>query len=106
MNKFLITNINVSHRENYFTSNSMSYRHQPMSINLELSSVNLDDEAIHQLHELTHSGKYVSISSFNQIDNLLPFKKEFKEFMLEKYPEKILKNPEEFNRLFTYGGMV
>lgn len=106
MNKFLITNINVSHRENYFNSNRMSYIHQPMTINLELSAINLDDESIHQLQALTHSGKYVTISACDQMANFLPFRKEFKEFMLEKYPEKILKDPEAFNKLFYDGGII
>ncbi len=103
MNKFLINNINVSYRENHFSSMYNNYMTQPIVIHLELSSINLNDDDIKKLYDLSNSGGYVNVSRYESLDILKPFKDEFKEFLMEKYPEKILKNPEGFDRLLSFG---
>jgi len=42
----------------------------------------------------------VSINNTDYMDWLEPFKNEFKEFLLERYPDKIVQDQAGFNRLF------
>lgn len=103
MNKFLITGVNISEYNNLSGINSNYYLpiRESISMDLEIKVVDsLDNSFIKELNALIRSGDYISFLPFNQINLFMSFKNEFKEFLVEKYPEKILKDQYNFTKLF------
>ena len=103
MNKFLITGVNISEYNNLSGINSNYYLpiRESISMDLEIKVVDsLDNNFIKDLNALIRNGDYISFLPFDQINLFMTFKNEFKEFLVEKYPEKILKEQRNFTKLF------
>lgn len=101
MNKFIITGVNIPQDHSLFAGIN-NYIDIPYSINLELRPIDENNKYVVQedLHNLIRSNEYITILPFDQINLFMTFKNEFKEFLVEKYPEKILKDQYNFTKLF------
>lgn len=101
MNKFIITGVNIPHHYSVFAGIN-NYIDIPYSINLELRPIDENNKYVIQedLHNLIRSNEYITILPFRQMDSFIAFQDEFKEFLVEKYPEKILKDQYNFTKLF------
>ena len=101
MNKFIITGLNIPQHYNLFNGIN-NYIDIPYSINLELRPIDENNKYDIQkdLNNLIRSNEYITILPFSQMDSFIAFQDEFKEFLVEKYPEKILKDQYNFTKLF------
>lgn len=101
MNKFLITRVNISEHNNLSGISNYLPIIETLSMDLEIKVVDsLDNNFIKDLNALIRNGDYISFLPFDQINLFMTFKNEFKEFLVEKYPEKILKDQYNFTKLF------
>lgn len=101
MNKFLITQISFAPRQDFHMSgNYVIMGNPPELITMEMHAIDLGDETMRKLHNIISAGRPVSINDSEYMDWIEPFKAEFKEFLVEKHPEKILKDQAGFNKLF------
>ncbi len=101
MNKFIITGLNIPQHHSLFAGIN-NYIDIPYSINLELRPIDENNKYVIQedLNNLIRSNEYITILPFSQMDSFIAFQDEFKEFLVEKYPEKILKDQYNFTKLF------
>lgn len=107
-NEFLITNLT--------TKMDMDYSYNPPSIENPFNPI-MREQIIHKAFEITvrplgdvnevgrklinilNAGRKIIINDAAYNDFVEPFKHEFIEFMMEKYPEKIIANPKDWDRL-------
>jgi len=98
MNKFLISNIEFEDAFN-FGGNSFHGSNSP-NIRLELRSVEFNNADIKKLSNIMKSNRTISLNDTAYNNWVEPFKNEFKEFLLDKHPEKILLDVKGFEQLF------
>lgn len=67
---------------------------------LELQCIDFNDRDIEKFTHLLKYNRVVAVDEYNVISAMSKFKDEFHEFMMEKHPDKILKNSESFRFLF------
>lgn len=103
--KFIIQNVSVSYEHsNYLQMDgsiepfSREFRmSQTKVISLELLT---DSDIDSDMSCFINAGNLISICDPEYIEGFESFKKEFKEFLLEKYPEKIIREQTKFNKIF------
>ena len=100
MNKFVVTGLTVVRDDSPFSFDSYNMNFTPTTITLELSPCNITSESVKQLFKTLQSGNLITINSAEYVNTVKPFKKEFKEFIMERYPEVIIKDNHGFNELF------
>ena len=93
MNEFIITEVEFSSQNNYF----QDYIETPQRIILKLETLNITSELIRKINNIIKTQRTVTINDTKYNKHIEPFKKEFIEFLKEKYPDKILKNIDEWN---------
>lgn len=96
MNKFIITSINPV--DNYFGLDSTICNH-PLVFELTLRPVEIDNKSLEKLHDIIKDRRVVTLNDSEYAHFMEPFKDEFIQFMMEKYPDKILSNPESWDML-------
>ena len=110
MPKFVVKNLNVSYDYDFFGSVTVGggeslplcgRRFPNCAISLELFPYEEIDEATSILFKNISAGGVVNIQSVSYKDAVEPFKDEFKQFLLEKYPDRIVKDQSGFCELFA-----
>lgn len=102
MNKFLIKTFE-QHVSNFeINSNSTVYHRvgHPFEFSIELVAIEVDHDSIKKLSDHFKYNKPISLESCEYHHWTEPFKNEFKEFLQERYPEKILSDLNGFDIMF------
>lgn len=104
-NAFIIkeARTNIHSHDSIFSYHGGGYGYNcmsaPLSITLELYPCgSTEEDILSSISSIIHAGKEITISDYNAYVD--PFKEEFKQFLLERYPEKIMKNQQGFKQLF------
>ena len=87
--KCLVTAIDIP--ASPFVEDSGFY-HGGSNVSITLSVLDWSGESVRKLHNLVGSKYPVEIVSSKKLIYMHKFENEFKEFMLEKYPEKVIKD--------------
>lgn len=93
MNKFIVTDFSVSQDYNidYFDNN--------LKFKLELMPYVKDDDMSHTLRNIS-AGRLITILTDEYNEWFEPFADEFKQFLIDNYPDKIVKDSVGFKRIF------
>jgi len=101
-NTFMVRNITINSEHNFFglekddfgPTKSMSH-----IVSLDLHPYYVDNNSLDKLLTSVHDGKLVIVDTPECFEWVTEFKDEFREFMLERYPEKVLKNSHLFTKV-------
>lgn len=108
MNEFLITEMRTTmDRDPYLHAPSIADPYNPIMTShtvyqaFELTLRPLGDagEVGRKLNNILRAGRKVTLNDTEYDTYMEPFKAEFLDFMMEKHPEKIIADPEAWERL-------
>jgi hypothetical protein len=108
MNRFLITDIRTISEQmpDYGMPRMASISDPYMSsyevrntFEITLRAVVADDDGAMKLNNILKAGRTVELNDSEYMDYVEPFKNEFIEFMMEKYPERIIAGTEAWEKL-------
>ena len=106
MNKFIITDF--QHREVQPTLMPMMddpFRphheriQNHMSFEMTIRPIEIDESSMKKLYNIHKSRRTIELNDSEYADFTEPFRIEFIEFMMEKHPDRILADPEAWDRL-------
>lgn len=94
--KFIISHISVEiNNGNYYMDDNLAG-----TITLELLPFRIEDMDYELFMSSINHNKPIIIADSHYIDTVEPFKDEFEQFLMERYPEKVLANQQGFNKMF------
>ena len=107
MDKFIIKELKMMHECQPMTAHMVSakdpyaYTSQEVTHTYEVTlvAVNPDLESARKLNNIKQAGRTVELNDSEYMNYIEPFKNEFIEFMMEKYPEKIIAGTEAWEKL-------
>jgi len=77
----------------------MSHYESRHGLEITLRSVDIDEQTMRKLGNIHQAGRSVSIQDTEYMEYVEPFKNEFINFMMDKYPEKIISDPKGWDKL-------
>lgn len=98
--RFLVKGLSIDKERNYYTASQQhcAMSEELWSISMNVIPYNSDENAADLFLSVVNCGRIITLTDYE--DYVEPFKEEFKEFLLERYPEKIMSNQTNFNQLF------
>ena len=101
MNKFIVKSISVNNNYDFSINyQSLSKNYPTCSFTLEIFPYGSFDDSVSKLLKSIHDGMVIGIDTDDYATWVTPFKEEFKQFLIEKHPDKIVKNQIGFHDLF------
>lgn len=99
--KFIVQGISIDKCRKYHTDNNMyvmSNENDTWAISMSVIPYNQDENIMDTFFSAVNNGRIITMS--DQDDYIKHFKEEFKVFLLERYPEKIISEQKNFDQLF------